>query len=391
MDSKHIGLTVIYAGPVVASIISLIIVGLYRGKTTDNDRRILFNILSGFFACIAINWIFIILYIFNTALYTRMNILCYATFLLTQVVLYHYIYVITRVPGKKPFPKWHYYLVGMIVLAFGIWSVFVPFEAKHYIVFSRGDAAPGYALYSRFFTLRIPLKAIYSVVYAFLSWKLLLNYRRAVVHYSADTGRASLGWAYVLLGLTLTLTFIPVFGTIAGQARSVSTFVPGLAMIPIVIQLVILCYFTITGSYVIIENSPGQDRSDIIEDRETDTAPGLSEIKSAEQREFLSKFEQMIETQKPYLDSQLRITDLAEVMHTNRSYLSAFINRTYGMNFSRYINRLRIKEMEALAKSPEHVKSSITDLALASGFSSYRSYHKFRHTEESSFERPVMN
>ncbi|MCS3102171.1 hypothetical protein NXW38_25100 [Bacteroides ovatus] len=60
------------------------------------------------------------------------------------------------------------------------------------------------------------------------------------------------------------------------------------------------------------------------------------------------KFEKYIYEHRPYLNPDLRITDLMQAFHTNRTYISRFINREYGMNFSRYINMLRLREMEAL-------------------------------------------
>ncbi|MEI3096093.1 MAG: hypothetical protein V8T33_07025 [Parabacteroides distasonis] len=48
----------------------------------------------------------------------------------------------------------------------------------------------------------------------------------------------------------------------------------------------------------------------------------------------------------------MRITDLAAGLSTNRSYLSAFINKEYGMNFCRLINRCRLMALDRLRVSP---------------------------------------
>ena len=59
-------------------------------------------------------------------------------------------------------------------------------------------------------------------------------------------------------------------------------------------------------------------------------------------------FEKHVVKKKMYLNPKLRLTDLMEVFETNRSYLSRFINDTYGCGFNGYINRLRLKELKRL-------------------------------------------
>lgn len=391
IDPHEIGLSVLYAGPVVIS--SLCLTGILpRWKEAGADRRKLYRILTLFLVCVATNWAFILLYIFTPVIYARLNIVCYLTFPILQVLFYHFIYTLTRVPGQRPFDRRHYYVLFLIVLVFGVWSLFVPFDVKYHIVITRGEAAPGYELYSRMFTLRIPLKTLYTLVYAFLSWRMLLRYRRVVADYSADTGRSTLGWVVVLLCLTVALIFIPVFGTIYGQEKSVETFVTGLAMIPIAILLILASYHTINGHYVIIENSAaGENHEPVIQ---APTAPPTEPAPTGRGKkgDFERKFEWYMRHKKPYLNSQLRIGDLAARLSTDCNTLSAFINTTYGMNFSRYINRLRLREMEVRGRMPDYEKASLTELALASGFSSYRSYRKFLTGEQDAEnDRPVVN
>lgn len=73
---------------------------------------------------------------------------------------------------------------------------------------------------------------------------------------------------------------------------------------------------------------------------------------------------------------------------TNSSYLSAFINQEYKMNFSRYINRLRLEELQHLRINPAHKNDNTIDLILHAGFSSYRSYIRVKQTEDISLAMP---
>ena len=46
------------------------------------------------------------------------------------------------------------------------------------------------------------------------------------------------------------------------------------------------------------------------------------------------------------------MTDLVEDLDVNRTVLSAFINQTYSMNFNRYLNRFRLRELDRLRSHP---------------------------------------
>ncbi|EKB05846.1 hypothetical protein [Myroides odoratus] len=86
-----------------------------------------------------------------------------------------------------------------------------------------------------------------------------------------------------------------------------------------------------------------------------------------------------MKNKKPYLDPQLKITDLLADLTTNRTYLSLFINKTYNMNFSQFINKCRYDEYLELKSSFADIdQENEVDLILSSGF---RSYESFKRTQ----------
>lgn len=89
------------------------------------------------------------------------------------------------------------------------------------------------------------------------------------------------------------------------------------------------------------------------------------------------KIEKLKENQY-FLNKNLKITDMAQEMGTCRTYVSNYINKTYGCSFSDYVNQLRIDYAKQLLKNEQEKLSSIAD---RSGFSSeqsfYRNFKKF--------------
>jgi AraC-like DNA-binding protein len=85
-------------------------------------------------------------------------------------------------------------------------------------------------------------------------------------------------------------------------------------------------------------------------------------------------FESYFRKNKPFLNPYLTINDLIEPLHSNRTYLSKFINRTYRMNFNTYINTCRLHEMDKLLAMPGNRHKTPASLYSQAGFRSYRNY-----------------
>lgn len=70
-----------------------------------------------------------------------------------------------------------------------------------------------------------------------------------------------------------------------------------------------------------------------------------------------------IENKQIYLQTSINLTNLSRDLGTNRSYLSAFINQQFGMNFNSYINQYRVKYInDYLAKYPLTSKDELVQL-----------------------------
>lgn len=86
------------------------------------------------------------------------------------------------------------------------------------------------------------------------------------------------------------------------------------------------------------------------------------------------RFEEYMKKHKPYLNANFKMTDMEEALCANRTVISNFVNSTYKMNFNRYINHLRIKEVERLQKLFSSDRCTLTELIHKAGFSTMRNY-----------------
>ena len=80
------------------------------------------------------------------------------------------------------------------------------------------------------------------------------------------------------------------------------------------------------------------------------------------------------EREKPYLNDDLRLTDLQRVFPISRSYLSQLFNKELGMSFSDYVNHFRVEESKRLMDAEP--LASIQDIAERSGFHSISTFRR---------------
>lgn len=74
--------------------------------------------------------------------------------------------------------------------------------------------------------------------------------------------------------------------------------------------------------------------------------------------------------EKLYLKNDLTVTDLAEILDTNRNNISQVINERFDKNFNNLINEYRINEAMRLLSEPENNKFTIETISKKVGFNS---------------------
>jgi len=92
--------------------------------------------------------------------------------------------------------------------------------------------------------------------------------------------------------------------------------------------------------------------------------------------DLTSRLDKIMSDEKLYLQHNLTLDKVAELLSTNRLYLSKTINSIYKINFNVYINDLRIKEAIRIISSGEHKNFNIDGIANICGFNNRVSFTK---------------
>lgn len=357
-----------FATPLVSGVICLVVMGLFlRDSQTPLERKISWLVIAELAACVCC-WISLLAFAVEPALFVKIKAPFYLCVLYAQVTTYHYLFSLTGTGEKEQFNPVHYIIPVLITLTLFVWSLFVPQEVKLHLVGRYGNYPEGYRAFSYLFNSNQYTFIIYNVFYLVLGLRCIVRFRKALEEYSADEGHSSVRWLRTLIYValsTLPLSFIPA---VIGVNQLVGTFVAFVPTLLIVFKDVILVYNTVAGNYVVIE--PVASAEDSGGELENGNRPDRQ------------RFERYMHTHKPYLNPRLRITDITEPLGTNRTYLSAFINGTYGMNFNRYINRLRLREVERLRVNPDYTTISGLELVQKAGFANFNAYLRIKEEED---------
>jgi AraC-like DNA-binding protein len=121
---------------------------------------------------------------------------------------------------------------------------------------------------------------------------------------------------------------------------------------------------------------------EVVEKEVTEATEKTNEaIEAAEEEKQGDRIERLrkkiietIDTERLFLQQDLKINDIAKLLHTNRDYIYQAINVRMGMSFSEYINRLRVDyAAQLMEKNP---KMPTNEVAFRSGFSSLASFYR---------------
>lgn len=218
--------------------------------------------------------------------------------------------------------------------------------------------------------------AVWLVVFGVvLARRVIVAYRRAIRIFNetqADDIGAYIEW----------LSIFTYWAVIFGVGCGLLTFLPDkyvfiwiLSSIPFYSYL----FYSYQNYLLFYEQVENAFEQDIQSEEELLTNSGTEpEMVSEEEipvsyTGIIEKVDNWIKTDS-YVKQGLTIKELSEILHTNRTYLSAYIKTTYKMTFREWITGLRLEYAKNILK--EHPEINIQKLAESSGFLSRSNFIK---------------
>ncbi|WP_299223618.1 AraC family transcriptional regulator [uncultured Aquimarina sp.] len=91
---------------------------------------------------------------------------------------------------------------------------------------------------------------------------------------------------------------------------------------------------------------------------------------------YAERILQYMEEQKPYLNEDLKQSDLAEALNMNIPQISEVLNVCFQKNFNNFLNLYRINEVKKLMKNPNYEEYKIVAIGYEAGFKSKTSFNR---------------
>lgn len=378
MDTTSVMQLFSFSLPMVLSISAMLVMFVIYGQTRKRAQTDHLILLIVYFALLTIDQITAGMGRKSPELFTHLNGLLFTVALVQPIIYANFVFIITRTDGKERFSIWNYALPILFLVVWLVWSPLVPYEARLLITKRMGSG--GYEYYKIFFSYRIYVLYLvyagYIIWQAFRIFRYLKNIRN--VPYPSERKLPSLKWLIVMLVLDL-VTVATNFYMIFGASEDMALAMMGIGNVIYIVWLMIVCYNMMVGNYWLVPKiartgndavSPANDRMEEAVPR--NTTPSLNVNIDRE------RFESYIRKEKPYLNPEFKIADLAQGIGSNRTYVSMFIKATFGTNFNGYLNTLRLEEFDRITASGSMANATKADIAAEAGFGTYKSYMRAR-------------
>lgn len=226
-----------------------------------------------------------------------------------------------------------------------------------------------------------PLTVLYTLVAGQI---MLRKYNHSIRNFYAETEKKTLEDLSVLLLLFVITSLLSTVVSIIGRDAFAGRFPLAIPSLLFSALLFSVCYVAsrlpFTAQDMMRDLGLESDKEAEASEAEKPQEEGLVG-EDGPHAELVQRLNAMMSEKKLYKQQGLKITDLAALAGTNRTYVSNAINQQLGLTFSEYINRLRVEEAKRLIRESDG-KMVMIAVAEEAGFIGEASFYRhFRQLE----------
>lgn len=213
--------------------------------------------------------------------------------------------------------------------------------------------------HATFYYADVAWAAIYGVGYAVWTVTSIPQYHKRLKQRFSYDENINLNWLRIIL-----ISFFAILSLWILDCFAPDFDIEAIYMLGTLVIWMFICYFIYKHESVIdeltelTELSPASDGKN---ENESDTDALRTRIRH------------LFETEKIFLNPQLKLSDVAALAHSNRTYISRFFNNSHGKTFFEFVNEYRINHAMTLLKT---TSERIETIAEQSGFNSRQSFHR---------------
>lgn len=237
--------------------------------------------------------------------------------------------------------------------------------------------------------------AIQVVIVLLKGYQRVKKFDEIVENCYSDIENRTLRNTQIIIIFLVITSIISFLANVIGKEAFIDSL--ALVSIPCVVFSVILFMLLRAGhiqNFTIHElMEEAEETATVDNDNNTDIMREAAETPPAEVnaekiRQISAEIEEVMRREKPFLQPDLRVSDLARLLLTNRDYISRAIRLDKGMSFNEYVNKLRIEHAITLMKNNPQIP--VLELSIKSGYTSqasfFRNFKQFTGTSPKQFK-----
>lgn len=209
------------------------------------------------------------------------------------------------------------------------------------------------------------LQAIYffQIVFSFLKIRIFIaDYNENIANFYSNLENRTLEWPRIILNSFVVTSVFTIITNFLGRSFFDKwPLVLLMTCIAYSVFLFVLGYLGYMQNHTIVTfEQDGVDIPEIVEN------PNNKKIKI--------QLHKLFEKEQVYKNPDLKISDIAARLNTNRTYISTFINQEYSCSFSTFVNKYRVEEAKKMLHTEECNNLCLEHISSHAGFGSLHSF-----------------
>ncbi len=205
----------------------------------------------------------------------------------------------------------------------------------------------------------------YNIIYLFICIMKLKRHSKCIQQSFSYIEKINLNWLKVLLsGILFTWTTATLIVIFTDQQDAWDY-----VWLLVSIFIYIIGYMGLKQPVILTGSDPAESVKENPKKYERSTLTREAAEK------YLKKLIYTMDTDKPYLESDITLNSLAKKLAISAHHLSQIINEKLDQNFFEMINSYRVKEAKSLITDPAYSQINIASIGLDAGFNSISAFN----------------
>ncbi|MBX9448420.1 MAG: helix-turn-helix domain-containing protein [Taibaiella sp.] len=223
-----------------------------------------------------------------------------------------------------------------------------------------------------FGVLYIFLFLFHALLYTVLAYLNILKHQKNIEEFSSNKENIDLKWIKYIIYSFIASAVIIIIYNVLNPASSLNIYINTFFLI--VVYLV--AYYSIRQKEIYPREfssaNPEHEKMIIEEIRDESRGKLMSEDEISI---YKSRLLHIMETDQPYLDSELNLVKLSAFVGISGHQLSYVINKGFDENFYQFVNKYRVKKAEELLRNPAYDHLNMLAIGFEAGFNSKTSFN----------------